>query len=164
MTIQDAGNLQPPADRDPHCWPLLTLLVGPIDSGKTTFLRRWYETWGWGDGFLSVKRYEGSRLIGYDLERISTGETSPWARVAGEEPNGWQTWIEIGPFRMCREGFSFAATIVDSVMANTHGPMILDEAGILELQGKGFAPLLEKLLAGNHRTLVAIRDSARKIS
>ncbi|MFZ2960635.1 MAG: nucleoside-triphosphatase [Candidatus Ozemobacteraceae bacterium] len=151
-------NLPPPKDRDPRAWPLLTLLIGPVDSGKTTFLRRWYETWKWGDGFLSVKRFAGSRLIGYDLERLSSGESCPWARVVGEEPSGWQPWIEVGPFRMFREGLSFAAGIVDSVMDAQCGPMILDEAGPLELNGSGFAPLLEELLSENHPTLVSVRD------
>jgi len=151
-------DMSPPEDRDPGAWPLLTLVVGAIDSGKTTFLQRWYDAWQWGDGFLSVKRFEDSRLTGYDLKRISTGERCPWSRMVGEDFGGRQPWIEVGPFRMFREGFSFAAGIVDSVTASQVGPMILDEAGPLELRGTGFAPLLKKLLAGNYRTIVVVRD------
>lgn len=158
MATPDPQNLPPPEDRDPGGWPLLTLVVGPVDSGKTTFLQRWYQTWQWGDGFLSVKRFEDSRVTGYDLKRISTGKFCPWSRRVGEDFGGRQPWLEVGPFRMFREGFSFAADIVDSVMASQPGPMILDEAGPLELSGLGFAPLLEKLLAGNYRTLVTVRD------
>lgn len=148
----------PPPDRNPNGWPAMTLLIGPIDSGKTTFLRNWYDTWHWGDGFLSIKRFSGSRLIGYDLQRLSTRESCPWARVVGEDFGGRKPWIEIGPFRMFLEGFTFAAEIVDAVMAKKTGPMILDEAGPLEIAGQGFAPLLKKLLAGKHPLLVSIRD------
>ncbi|HOY67132.1 MAG TPA: nucleoside-triphosphatase [Candidatus Ozemobacteraceae bacterium] len=158
MTGFTARELVPPEGRDQGAWPLLTLLVGPIDSGKTSFLRRWYQTWQWGDGVLSAKRFVGSRVIGYDLERLSTGEICPWARVTGEEPNGWQTWLAVGPFRMRREGFCFVEKAVDAVLAARQGPMILDEVGPLELEGEGFAPLLQRLLAGHQPTLAVIRE------
>jgi len=159
MTAITAQELVPPEGRDQRVWPLLTLLVGPIDSGKTSFLRRWYQTWRWGDGVLSAKRFADSTLIGYDLERLSTGEICPWARVVGGEPAGWQTWLAIGPFRMRREGYCFVETAVDEVLATRQGPMILDEVGPLELAGEGIAPLLQRLLALRQPTLAAIRES-----
>ncbi len=158
MTVIAARELVPSEGRDQRSWPLLTLLVGPVDSGKTSFLRRWHQTWRWGDGVLSAKRFAGSRMIGYDLERFSTGEICPWARVAGEEPEDWQTWLAVGPFRMRREGFCFVEKAVDAVLATRQGPMILDEVGHLELAGEGFAPLLQRLLAARQPTLAVIRD------
>ena len=159
MKVVTAQELVPPEGRDQRSWPLLTLLVGQVDSGKTSFLRRWYQTWRWGDGVLSAKKFVDSRLIGYDLECLSTGESCPWARVAGEEPVGWETWLAVGPFRMRREGFCFVEAAVDAVLAARQGPMILDEVGPLELAGEGFAPLLRRLLAGRQPTLAVIRDS-----
>lgn len=158
MTAITAQDMVPPEGRNQSSWPLMTLLVGPIDSGKTSFLRRWYQTWRWGDGVLSAKRFADSRMIGYDLERLSTGESCPWARVAGEEPEGWQTWLAVGPFRMRREGYCFVEKAADAVLATRQGPMILDEVGPLELAGEGFAPLLQRLLAGRQPTLAAIRE------
>lgn len=157
-TTLDADSLRPPPERDLEALPQLTLLVGPIDSGKTTFLRNWYNTWGWGDGFLSAKRFDGATFAGYDLERLSSGESCVWARVKGREIPGAKPWIAVGPFHMYRDGLGLASDVVEAVIKARSGPMILDEIGPLELEGRAFAPLLELLLVSRLPTIIAIRD------
>ena len=131
--------------------PMITLVTGEIDAGKTSYLRERASQTG-AAAWLSVKSFPG-----YDLVMLPAGRRIPLARPTGSDvPRGWF------PFR--RFFFNPAAfAAAESCWAALDGPppreLILDEVGPLELEGRGFAPLLRIFLAAGVDLAVSVRPS-----
>ena len=134
---------------------MLTILTGPVHSGKTSLLRAKFDQWKKRDpaagGFLSpVVRKEGKRL-GYDLLDLSTGKTFPFLRLKGKPD-----WEAVGPFFVIPRTLDRARAIVRRVPPNGH--LIVDELGPLELRGGGlWQAVSEALSRPSAGILVVIR-------
>ena len=130
---------------------IITIVTGEIDAGKTRYLHERASRSGIA-AWLSVKS-----LPGYDLLMLPAGGRIPLARPTGSDvPRGWF------PFR--RFFFNPAAfAAAESCWAALDGPppkeLILDEIGPLELEGRGFAPLLRIFLSAGSDLTVSVRPS-----
>ncbi len=110
-------------------------------------------------GFCCPKQWEDGRHTGYDIQDIATGETAPFAVRTAEKPATWHEADTIGEWSFCEKGFRFAETVIREAWERNRHPIFLDEIGPLELQDRGFAPLLRKLLVGPTPLYIVVRDT-----
>ncbi len=134
----------------------ITIVTGEIDSGKTAWMQSRAEAEG-RVSWLSVKVFAEYEFIGYDLHMTPTGGTIPLARAdsAGGAPSDW---FRFRRFWFNPEAFTGAQYFFNRQSA-ADSTFILDEVGPLEMEGKGFAPLLEKLLKSGASLMLSVRPS-----
>lgn len=137
---------------------MIFILTGEVGSGKTALLKkvvgelenRGVKT----DGFLSERITVGEETAGYDLFDVKKRTRIPFMRR-----NGRAGWQQAGPYYVLPAGLAEA----EGIIARSRRPeiLIVDEAGPLELEGKGLWPGLSRILAdpGRHCLLV-VRTSA----
>jgi nucleoside-triphosphatase THEP1 len=135
------------------------LVTGPRDVGKTTFVRRVVDRLE-REGLEPVGFYTASAdgdwarsTVGADRElvAVSTGERVPFA---SQRPV-FEEHVRVGRFYVAREaiqrGLAFAGRDGDV--------LVVDELGKLERRGEGFAPVIDRVVAGrNDRSLLAVRE------
>jgi nucleoside-triphosphatase THEP1 len=134
---------------------MILVLTGPVHSGKTSLLenlvRELSEQGVTIEGFLSLAVFRDGEHIGYDLLDLKEHKTRPYIRKEGE-PN----WERVGPHFFIPEGLETAKKMIwhhreDSVL-------VVDEAGPLELQGRGLWPALRDTLSNpSLRCLLVVR-------
>lgn len=139
----------------------LTVVTGPIDSGKTTWCRKLAAANPGYRGILLLKVYRHGERIGYDSLRLATGERIPFARIGGHEPTGWHAGDRVGPFSISAAAVKAADAWLSEAAAQS-ADVIVDEIGPLELGGGGLATGLRALLTSSLRQklfVVIRRDS-----
>jgi nucleoside-triphosphatase THEP1 len=124
----------------------LTIVTGPIDSGKTSWCRKLAAANPACGGVLLLKVYLQGQRIGYDALFLPDGDTVPFARVAGREPAGWSTAERVGPFSISAAGLLAANNWLAEAAARP-GDIIVDEIGPLELGDGGLSRGLSAVLA-----------------
>ncbi len=127
---------------------MILILTGPTRNRKTTTLMKWAESRDDCGGVLSPD-VRGLR----QLYNVRTKEMIGWQHKMPEEGD-----IIVGRFSFDPEGFISAISWLNDAMADTSVHyVILDEAGRLELQGKGFDTWLKSVLPfPQDKTLVLV--------
>ena len=141
----------------------LTIVTGPIDSGKTSWCRKLAAANPGYAGILLLKVYLHGQRIGYDALRLPSGERIPFARVGGHEPADWYAGDRVGAFLISAAALK-AADAWLSEAATQPADVIIDEIGPLELGGGGLAAGLRALLASplRQKLYVVIRHDCVK--
>lgn len=124
----------------------LTIVTGPIDSGKTSWCRELAAANPTCAGVLLLKVYLQGHRVGYDALPLPDGETIPFARIAGHEPASWTGAERVGLFSISAAGL-LAANARLLGAAALPGDVIIDEIGPLELSGGGLSSGLRAVLA-----------------
>lgn len=133
------------------------ILTGPRRSGKTTLLadaaQIWKERGLCFGGVLSRGVGGPVNVTGYDIQDLKSGRSFPFLRRAGRPE-----WEKAGRFAVLPGAVEAAAKILLETPGDE--PVIVDEAGPLELQGRGLWPALARLLSiPSKPRLVVVRDS-----
>ena len=136
----------------------VTIISGDKDAGKTTALIDFYNKQAQGDGVASVKVYHEGRMIGFDLHRLATAESTPFARVPDMLPKRWSETIIQGRFSFSQMGFDFARSIIQETIDQGRGPVYIDEIGKMELTGYGFDSLLTTVIGAGIDLVLCVRD------
>jgi nucleoside-triphosphatase THEP1 len=137
----------------------LTLVTGPADCGKTSWCRRLARDRPGFAGVLEPKLYAGGRRTGYDLYRLATGESVPFARLPELALPDWEE--RAGPFLVSGQAAPAAVEWMRLALANGPEGLILDEIGLLELRGRGLAEALRLALAQADSLEVVLAVQAR---
>jgi len=137
----------------------LTIVTGPIDSGKTSWCRELAAANPGCAGVLLIKVYLHGERIGYDALRLPVGDRIPFARVWEHEPSDWIAGEKVGLFSISADGLQAANDWLSEAAAQP-AAIIIDEVGPLELAGGGFAPGLRAVLASpqQQKLYVVIRS------
>ena len=135
---------------------MLTLLTGPVHSGKTTLLNevvnRLKEENKTITGYLSLLSRRKGNIVGYDLWDCRTGEREPFLRMEGRAH-----WERTGPYFCLPEAMRKAGHIIST--SRSFDTCIIDEIGPLELKGGGIWPALSRLVTGNNvRDIWVVRE------
>jgi nucleoside-triphosphatase THEP1 len=145
----------------------ITIVTGPIDSGKTSWCAEFAAAHPGCAGLLLLKVYRQGERIGYDAHRLpsappfSAGERVPFARSGGQEPSGWVSAERIGIFSISATGLRAGnAWLVQAAQTAEH--IIIDEIGPLELAGGGLLPGFRAALSAPvHKSLtIVIRNTS----
>lgn len=134
------------------------IVSGPVGGGKTTFTRNITEFLKDQDikseGILSERIMAGSRTTGYDVVDLTTGEREMFLREDGN-PAG----ETIGKFYIYPAGLQAGRSILEALVSEKTGIVIIDEVGMLELQGKGWHDSISELLEkSSNNILMTVRD------
>lgn len=139
--------------------PVITIVSAPINSGKSSFIREYFKSFTNADGFVCRKVFENNLHIGYDLQHLTTLDSVAFIRKKESLPPDWRQAAETGRFySFSIEGFCFAESIAANALENDVTCFFIDEAGPLELAGKGFAGILTRLLASGIDLVIVVRE------
>ena len=134
------------------------IVSGPVGIGKTTFTRKIIAFLRDQDinseGILAERVMTGSETTGYDIVNISTGKRTVFLRE--NEKSGEET---IGKFHILHGGLDTGKSILGDLVYRDTGIVIIDEVGLLELQGRGWHDSISELLgkSSNH-IIMTVRD------
>ena len=126
--------------------PAVTIITGDRGEGKTTFLRnRIRDLQAQGlriSGFMAegIHSPDGARH-GYRIVEVNSGESVEFCLEEGLE--GWQ---RIGRFWINPGGLAKGMEWLSPDAVRKSDQIVIDEMGPLELAGKGWAPLIERIL------------------
>jgi len=133
---------------------MIILFSRPIRTGKTTELRDWCRRRPGACGLL-MPDLHGTRMF----EDVASGNT--WVADCEE---GESSCLEVGRFRFSAAAFGKACNLL-LAMENRKPPvLVVDEAGKLELAGKGLFPalsILTDIYSGPYNDrllLIVVRD------
>lgn len=134
------------------------IVTGAIGDGKTTFIRNLTGVFrGNGiesGGVLSERVMNGSHVTGYDLVNIRTGQREVLLRENGECGPSF-----IGRYSICLAAVETGNNILMSLVTGSDAIVVVDEVGLLELRGEGWAESLEKLTETSRNHLIlAVRN------
>lgn len=121
---------------------MIFILTGPVNSGKTTLLKRVVKELKKQkfkvDGFLSEALWENEEKIGFNLFDLRGERVIPYIRKSGQ-----RDWERSGSYFFTPQGMNWAKqAILRSAEADI---FVVDEIGPLELSGKGLWPALDKI-------------------
>ncbi len=140
---------------------MIYIISGEIDQGKTREMISIYQQQQTkqGDGFVSKKIFpDDTDFTGYEIVRLSNNEKMSLAYRSQYVPPGWDEIYSCGPFHFSKAAVTFAEGIIDDIIARDINPVFIDEIGPLELAGKGFTPLLEKILKTQKDVYITVRN------
>ncbi len=114
----------------------ISIVTGPVQSGKTTFLQKFIAEKKNVSGVISPV-IDGIRFFQNILnDEIQSMETS------SDDPAA----LQIGKFYFSQTAFDWAINVIENATTNQADIIIIDEIGPLELQDNGFAKLLKNIL------------------
>ncbi len=138
--------------------PQIFVVKGKIDSGKTTVVKELIENFKSKNikigGIYTQKIFENDERIGYDVIDVKTNKAETFLRI-----DHCVACEKVGVFSIFPEGMEKGKQSLNP--ENTEGDqlVIIDEVGMLELNGKGWAKNLEQLVqSGKKHLLIAVRD------
>ena len=135
------------------------IVTGSVGEGKTTFIKALIgilrnEGVSLG-GIYSQRVLENGVTTGYDLVDAETGRKEIFLRK-----NSDSRQEKIGAYFISPEGLEFGKSAIRRAHRKRKSIIIVDEAGKLELEGKGWADSLMELLKDpGVNLLIAVRDS-----
>ncbi len=139
---------------------MVTIITGPINTGKTTWLMKDFDSRKNADGFACKKVKNNDEHIGYELVHLATGETCQFIRKINHIPEGWNEAFRLGMhYTFSKEGFTFAEKICDEALAKGVSSFYLDEVAHLELKGQGFANILRRILSADIDLVLVVREA-----
>jgi nucleoside-triphosphatase THEP1 len=137
----------------------LTIVTGPIDSGKTSWCRELAAANPGCAGLLLLKVCLRGERIGYDALHLPAGDPVPFARIGGQESPDWLAAERVGPFSISAAALRAANAWLTEASARP-ALIIIDEIGPLELAGGGLSAGLSAVLASSlsRKVYVVIRS------
>jgi nucleoside-triphosphatase THEP1 len=121
-------------------------------------MRSLYEKRG-GDGFICVKIFNKNNFHGYDLVRLRTSESVPFARKNDAISGDWDEMYRFGIFSFSGHAFTVADRIIAEIIKDGVEPIFVDEVGPLEIvEQKGFCELLKRVLKLKREVYISIRN------
>lgn len=161
MALRPAASLRTVISRAPglldSARPRVFFITGGHGSGKSSLVsaaaRLMREKGLKPAGILAEGLWENGVRSGFDLVDLSTGEQTPLCRRGAESP------VKAGEFGFFPEGLAAGEAALSPERTRGADVIFVDEAGFLELEGKGWAPAMERLLVRSRAVLViSVRD------
>ena len=145
---------------------MLTIITGEIGSGKTARMLeifRGLKDEG-ADGVASTKVIRNMEFEGYDLLRLASGERRCLAVRKPLYIGEFERPLFYDQFVFDADAFLFGVDVAAAAISDPLiGHVFLDEVGPLELEGKGFHPVLGPLfkeeVTGKKQVYVCVRGS-----
>ena len=127
------------------------IVTGTIQSGKTSSLKQWLKSKENVYGILTPVVQHKRCFMDVQSNEIFAMEPTI---------NDVNDYLPVGKYIFSKKAFIKAIHIIDTALYQTQPYILIDEIGPLELQGLGFASVLNKALSTNNINLiVVIRDT-----
>lgn len=137
---------------------MITIITGPINSGKTTRMINLYHKIGQGDGFVMPKIYRNGIYAGQKIMRLSTKEETEFSFIEGCIPD-WDEAFHYHNYSFSKKGFDFATGICRELISCETNPIYIDEVGPLELNKKGFFSIMHTLIRNDFDVYMTMRSN-----
>ena len=127
------------------------ILSGPVHSGKTTHLLRWFSGRKDIGGILSPV-INGLRVF----QDIRAGTTKKMEAEGDEEV------YLVGKYRFSKSSFEWANDIITKAAQENCSWLVIDEIGPLEIKEEGFYNTLQQVIQGKGQSfqlVLVVRDS-----
>lgn len=138
---------------------MITVVTGKKNAGKSSFLLEWFNSDPRGAGILTMKRYSGIRLEGYDIMLLPCGKRINLCEVLPEDYQPDDSELIQGKYLFDKNAFAEAEKYLLENLPDAEEPFWLDEVSYLELNGKGFYPLLHFALSMQPEIRLGVRES-----
>jgi nucleoside-triphosphatase THEP1 len=134
------------------------IISGSVGEGKTTYARNLVEIFRQNNiaagGIISDRVMKDSVTTGYDIVDVLTGKRHIFLRQ--DEECGKE---KIGKFNISADGLAAGISALNSPGLTDCQIIVIDEVGLLELNGNGWAEMVEDLLNNkDHHILLTVRD------
>lgn len=138
--------------------PQIFVIKGKVGSGKTTAIKELIEKFKSKNitvgGVYTQKIFENNERIGYDIVDIKTNTAETFLRM-----DHCANCEKIGIFSIFPQGLEKGKQSLNTKNTDGDQLVIIDEVGMLELNGNGWAKNLEQLVQrGNNHLLFSVRD------
>jgi len=117
------------------------ILTGKVQSGKSTWLRRLVDA---SDrmgiqvsGFICEGQFQDGQRSGFSLVSVSDGASHQLATIEKKAE-----WPRYGRFYFNPSALLAGETILKKAIQTKKGPVILDEVGPMELEGRGWSDII----------------------
>ncbi|HCF49006.1 MAG TPA: hypothetical protein DER60_01905 [Syntrophomonas sp.] len=140
---------------------MVFIICGPINSGKSTRMAAYYHDCHRrkADGLISRKLYKGSTFVGYELTRLSNGEKRLLALLNDYYRDQFEECFSFGPYVFSGAAFEFGEKVLEEMLDDDNLKYIfLDEIGPIELEGRGFWRVFQRLLNSDKHLFIGVRD------
>jgi nucleoside-triphosphatase THEP1 len=126
--------------------PVIFILTGEVETGKTTVARKLIDALSFKGfqvkGFLSEAVYTGEIRSGFKLVNIGNGES-----VLSCQTDPKMGWSKTGRYYFNPEVFTFGDRVLDPEGLKDAQLIVIDELGPLEMNNMGWSPAVGKLCA-----------------
>lgn len=135
------------------------IITGPIGAGKTNFAKQLSDMLRKNNiiagGIITEKILDVNSTVGYDLVDIESLERVIFLRQNSECGSD-----SIGRFTICRDAIEAGNRILRTVAAIDNKVIIIDEVGMLELNGKGWSESINSILVkAGRKLIITVRSS-----
>lgn len=117
-----------------------------------------FETYDNGDGFLSLKIMEGRTVKGFNLMKLSSGETKDFIRRVEDLPEYWTENCRLGPYSFSGKAVDWVEEELEEIIQKGKYPIFLDEIGILEINGKCLYKAVKRMINSGRDVYLSARD------
>lgn len=139
---------------------MIKIITGPINTGKSTWLEKDFNTNSNADGFVCRKVRVNNEHIGYEIVHLTNGESRHFIRKIDHIPEKWNEAFRLGMhYSFNKEGFDFANKITEEALSKGVKCFYLDEVAHLELKGQGFANILRRILDAKIDLVLVVREA-----
>lgn len=130
---------------------MITIITGQRNIGKTTYVHSLAESLSNVGGFVTLKKFEDDRFLGYDIQDVKTGRCVPLLLLDAE------TEEHIGAFYLQPSGLELGLAAVRSAILSDD-VILMDEVAQMELGGQGFYSVLIEALTSGKTLYITIRS------
>ena len=139
---------------------MIFLVTGEINEGKTSYMRSLHQELGEGDGFICPKVMEQNILTRYNIERLSSGETMPFAVPVENLPEDWDELYRFGNYSFSKRAIQYAERVINKIIEDKTEPFFIDEVGPLEIENRdGFHSITKKIIKSGLEGFIVVRKS-----
>ncbi len=128
---------------------MITIVTGKINEGKTTTLKNLFYDNKKGDGFISIKKMEGSKVHSFIATQLSTQEHKVLLLHEYYYSNSFVTAGKMGPYLINLFTLNWIEKSIEKMIEEKIEPIYLDEIGMFELKGYGYDRIFRKILESN---------------
>ena len=146
---------------------MINIIIGKINSGKTTRMTQFYNKHPHGDGFISRKIMIGTDVYGFNAIRLSDKFEIPFMiheryyfeneKISYEDEDIKYDY-KIGPYHVLSSGIEFIEDTYINIFKKNVNPVFFDEVGKLELDELGYYKYIYKAISLNKDVFITVRE------
>ncbi len=138
---------------------MVNIITGKINSGKSTVITKIYKKRKQGDGFVSVKRMQQSKVHSYEIMKLSDKSSRLLVIRAEYVDRDVEVACEIGPYLFLKNTLTYVEDEIKKMIQNNISPIYLDEIGELELYDQCFDGIFKKILEADVECYITVRSN-----
>lgn len=137
---------------------MIHIITGKINSGKSTTITRLFNKKKIGDGFISVKNMDGSKVHSYDIMKLSDQSKKLFVIRDEYYTDKKPLCCQIGPYLFLQETLDYIEEEIRGMISNNISPIYLDEIGQLELYDQCLHTIFKEIIETHTDCYITVRE------